>query len=458
MPRMSSDEITAASDRRQFDLGDLADLTRLADQLGVTVRAQEDVSNLAEPVVVAGLTVPNSLAVHPMEGCDGDDQGRPGELTIRRYERFAAGGAGLLWVEATAIVPEARANPRQLWINPGNVGAFASLVARIRRVAAERFGPAHRPMLVLQLTHSGRYSRPTGKPAGLLAQYVPPRDAPLSQGQYTLVTDAYLDELVGHYVTAAGLAFEAGFDAVDIKACHGYLINDLLGARTREGKYGGSLANRTRLLLDVVDRIRADLGARGGVTTRLGVFDGIAQTFGWGVSADDESKPDLTEPTQLIAELVDRGVAMINVTVADPHYNPHYGRPFDKPVIGGYPAPEHPLAGVARLIDLAGEIQKSFPQVAVVGTGYSWLRQFMPNVAAAAKAGGLATLIGAGRGALAYPDFAADIITHGRLDPAKVCIGCSACSQIMRDGGMAGCVVRDSEIYSPIYKQGRAGK
>ncbi len=455
---MSSDENAAASPKRQFDLVDLADLARLAGELGVTVPAQEDVLNLADPVELSSVTVPNSLAIHPMEGCDGNADGTPGELTIRRYDRFAAGGAGLIWGEATAVVPAARANPRQLWINADNVGEFASLVDRTRRIAADKCGADHRPMLVLQLTHSGRYCRPDGPPAGLLAQRIPDRDKQLTEDQYTIVTDDYLDDLIGHYVTAAELAFQAGFDAVDVKACHGYLISGLLGAAAREGRYGGSFENRTRFLLDVVDAVGQACGDRSKVTTRLGVFDAIPRPHGWGVSAGDGAVPDLTEPKQLVGELAGRGVEMINVTVANPYYNPHYGRPFDKPVIGGYPSPEHPLVGVAGLIHLAGEIQQAYPELAIVGTGYTWLRHLMPFVAAAAKAAGLLTMVGVGRQAMAYPDFAADILASGKLDPAKVCISCSACSQIMRDGGMAGCVVRDSEIYRPIYKQGRAGK
>ena len=97
----------------EFQLGSIEDFRRLSERLGVQIEAIEDVSILSEPVQAGGLLIPNSLAVHPMEGCDGDSQGRPGKLTLRRYERFAAGGAGLIWAEATAVVPEGRANPRQ---------------------------------------------------------------------------------------------------------------------------------------------------------------------------------------------------------------------------------------------------------------------------------------------------------------------------------------------------------
>jgi len=144
-----------------------------------------------------------------------------------------------------------------------------------------------------------------------------------------------------------------------------------------------------------------------------------------------------------------------NVTIANPYFNPHVGRPFNETIVGGYEEPEHPLTGVNRLTGLTAEIQREFPDIAIVGTGYSWLRTIFANVAAANKAKGRITLVGAGRMAFAYPDFAKDIVTRGRMLPEKVCVACSACTQIMRDGGMTGCVVRDNEVYGPIFERGR---
>jgi 2,4-dienoyl-CoA reductase (NADPH2) len=432
-----------------------------------------------------------------MEGCDGDAEGRPGKLTFRRYERFAAGGAGLIWAEATAVVPEGRANPRQLWLNENNKDTFGALIERIHRRAREarrgtiryknkklsglcELGGEERPIIVAQLTHSGRYSKPGSTAQPIIAQHDPYRDPMVPQQKpdpdakskippdWPIVTDDYLDRLQEAYVKAARIAFEVGFDAVDVKSCHGYLINELLACHNRSGKYGGSFENRTRFLLEVIDKIHKELGREVPVVTRLGIYDAIPYPYGWGVSKNPKSEirnpkfpaacgvePDLTEPKKLIALLRDRGVKLINITIANPYYNPHIGRPFNEPIIGGYPEPEHPLVGVSRLINLAGEIQKEFPDIAIVGTGYSWLRTLFPNVAAANKANHLVTLAGVGRMAFAYPDFAGDIITKGYLDPQKVCVACSGCTQIMRDGGMTGCVVQDSKVYGPIFKHGR---
>ncbi|MHC4495368.1 MAG: oxidoreductase [Planctomycetota bacterium] len=451
----------------EFRLRTIEDLKRLSAQLNVAVGAMEDVSILAEPVQAGGLVIPNSLAVHPMEGCDGDSQGRPGKLTLRRYERFAAGGAGLIWAEATAVVPEARANPRQLWINQESKGSFAAMVKMMRQAAAESMGTDHKPVIVLQLTHSGRYSKPEGAAHPIIPQRDPYRDPLVPQQKpnpdgiskipddWPLVTDDYLDKLQEAYVEAARMAFEVGFDAVDIKSCHGYLINELFACRHREGKYGGAFENRTRFVLEVIDKIHKELGEDAQVVTRLGVYDAIPYPFGWAVDENNYTKPDLTEPKKLIGLLHQRGVNLIDITVANPYFNPHVGRPFNQTIVGGYEEPEHPLVGVHRLTSLTGEIQKQFSDIAIVGTGYSWLRTLFANVAAANKAAGLTTLAGAGRMAFAYPDFAKDIVSKGQMFPEKVCVACSACTQIMRDGGMTGCVVRDNKVYGPIFERGR---
>lgn len=433
----------------------------------VCVDAIEDVSILARPVPFGPLTIPNSLAVHPMEGCDGDAQGRPDDLTVRRYERFAAGGAGLIWAEAIAVVEEARANPRQLWLHKGSKEAFKAMVRRARDKAALANGSAHRPVIVAQLTHSGRYSKPGPVPRPIIAQRDPYRDPMAPQPKpdmnrksrlpddYPIATDEYLDRLQDAYVEAARNAYEAGFDAVDVKSCHGYLINELFACHNRPAKYGGSFENRTRFFLNVVDRIREDLGDKIQVVTRMGIYDAIPYPYGWGVDKDDYTKPDLTEPMKLIGLLHQRGVKLIDITIANPYYNPHVGRPFNEPIVGGYAEPEHPLAGVARLVHITAQVQRAFPDVAFVGTGYSWLRTLFANVGAANKSKGLVTLVGAGRMGFAYPDFARDILREGKMHAEKVCVACSACTQIMRDGGRTGCVVRDNEVYGPIFRLGR---
>ena len=430
---------------RRFAYRQLAELREDLDRLAIQLPIREDLTILAQRLSIGSGSSPNRLAIHPMEGCDGTAEGSPSDLTRRRYQRFAAGGAGLLWVEATAVVPEGRANPRQLWLHQANVGDFRDLLAEIDQLAP------HRPYKVLQLTHSGRYAKPGATPLPQVAVANPYLDRP---GQtLTVLTDEQLDGLVPHYVTAARLARQAGFDAVDIKACHRYLISELLSAHTRPGRYGGSLENRTRLLLDIVRAIRSEVEID--LAIRINAYDEIPYPFGWGVDRDDFRKPDLQESVWLLHELVREGVVLVDVTGGNPYYNPHVNRPYDQ---GPYQPPEHQLVHAAKLLGAARILKAAEPSVRIIATGLSWFRQFGGPLAAGLVQEQWCDLAGFGRQAFAYPDFAADMLTGQGMVGTKCCIACSKCSEIMRDGGMSGCVIKDREPYLAIYQAGRAGK
>jgi NADPH-dependent glutamate synthase beta subunit-like oxidoreductase/2,4-dienoyl-CoA reductase-like NADH-dependent reductase (Old Yellow Enzyme family) len=426
--------------------------------VGVDVPVSDDLSVFSKPLQCGTLTAPNRFVVLPMEGCDGLPDGTPGELTYRRYRRFAAGGSGLLWVEACAVVPEGRANPRQIWIHKDNVGAFRRLVEGSQSAGRETMGEAHRPLLVLQLTHSGRYSRPGRAPSPIIAHHSKYLDPIHKLGpDYPLITDDELERLEDCYVEAARCALEAGFDAVDVKACHRYLVSELHASFTRESsRYGGpEWENRTRFFRNVVLKIR-DRVPGIAVTSRMNVYDSMQRPYGWGMAADGTLTPDLTEPIRLIGFLKEHGAPLVNVTIGNPYFNPFVNRPFDLPIVGMPVPPEHPLEGVARFLHIVRQVQQAHPDLPVIGGGYSWLRQYLPNVGAAAIQKGWVSLVGGGRMSFAYPEFAREVIAGRPLNPEKVCVACSACTQIMRDGGRAGCVPRDAEIYEPIYKAGRA--
>ncbi|MBM3190490.1 MAG: NADH:flavin oxidoreductase, partial [Chloroflexi bacterium] len=439
----------------RFRYKSLEELLAAASALGLKLPAAEDLAPLARRVRIGSRWTPNALTIHPMEGCDGAADGRPDELTFRRYVRFARGGAGLLWFEATAIVQEGRANPRQLLLTPDSAPAFARLREEALAAGREVNGSDYQPLTTLQLTHSGRYSRPVDKPAPIIAHHDGLLDKALGIPEdHALISDEALDRLQDRWVEAARLAQACGYDGVDIKSCHRYLLSELLAAHTRPGRYGGSFENRTRLLRSVVQRVRDELPDLA-LTIRLNVYDGHPYPWGWGVSREDPTMPDMTEPLRLIGLLREAGAAAINITAGNPYYTPHINRPFDQNVVGGYTPDEHPLVGVARLIGLARQAKEAYPDLVVMGTGYSWLRQYLGNVAAAVLARGWADLVGVGRGAFAYPDYARDLLTQGAMDPRKCCITCSRCTQIMRDHGRSGCVPLDREVYGPIYRQGR---
>ncbi len=431
----------------KFHYADLAALTAELARLGVALPLSEDVSVLKSPVTAGKLTLPNRLAVQPMEGCDGTPDGAPGELTLRRYDRFAASGAGLVWVEACAVVREGRANPRQLWIHEENLDAFRRLTDRIRERSMKLFGYA--PVLILQITHSGRYAKPDGVPAPLIAYNNPifEKDAPIDPSR--ILSDDALDALIPRFAEAAGLAERAGFDGADVKCCHRYLFSELLSAYTREGKYGGSFESRTRLYLDAVRAAKAAVSADFTITSRLNVYDGFPYPYGFGVAEGGGVTPDLAEAKRLVGILSGLGYKLLDVTIGNPYFNPHVNRPYD---LGGYVPPEHPLEGVARMFGCVGQIKAAYPDLTVVSSGHSYLRALAPYLAAGAVKEGVADVAGFGRMAFAYPDFAADMLERGALDPKRVCVTCGKCTALMRAGSTAGCVVRDP-YYTKLYRE-----
>ncbi|HVN04208.1 MAG TPA: hypothetical protein VMT86_07305 [Bryobacteraceae bacterium] len=455
---------------RHFVYKSLEELERAAAEVGTQhVRFEADPDKvrriLARGVRVGRFTSSNSMAIQPMEGCDGTLDGRPGELTWRRYGRFARGGAGLIWFEATAVREDGRANTRQLWITRQNVSDFA----RLRELLGDAIVP-------IQLTHSGRYSVPRRIIAYHNSHIDLKTDIP---PDYPLINDDELERLEDDYVSAAGLALSAGFEAVDIKAVHGYLISELLGAKTRPGRYGGPLENRLRFLRNVIGKIRAAFGSRLMIAVRMNAFDGvpfqrepasglgkpcnfaIPYRCGWGVDESNPLEEDLTEVKQAIEWFRQWGVELFNISLGSPYYNPHIGRPFEKPDEGNYEQPEHPLLGVDRHFRIAAELQRTFPDLPIVGTGYSWLQKYAINAGAYNVDEGNIQFVGIGRGALAYPDFAHDVLEKGELDERRCCKTLTYCTYLMRQKSHplgqfpTGCPPFDKEVYGEVIKLAR---
>lgn len=452
-----------------FKYKSAADLVAENARLGLDLRLSDDLSPLNEPITVGGRVVGNRWCVQPMEGCDGDPDGRPGELTVRRYVRFGDGGAKLIWGEACAVTEEARANPRQLWLHAGNRDDYARMVDACRQAHRVANGGDADLLIGLQLTHSGRYCyrRPViacHDPL-LVGRYKVTADTPL-------VTDDELARLVDHYVTAAKLAAEAGFDFLDVKQCHRYLLSELLGGRNRPGKYGGPFENRTRLARDIFTAIRAAVPNHVLLATRLNVYDGIAFTAGgepeswspplangWGMSEADPFTPDLAEPLRWVAEMRQLGVTLVNVTLGNPYAQPHVGRPFEYPPPDGYESPEHPLVGVDRHFKATEVIQRAHPDLAVVGTGYSYLQEFLPQAGVANVRDGRVTFVGVGRASLAQPDWVRQLRDGGKLDRKRVCRTFSTCTALMRakDHPLGqyptGCPPFDKEGYAGVWQE-----
>lgn len=468
---------------RTFKFRSAQDLKTESRHLGLDLRLSTDLSPLFRPVTLGLLRAGNALCIQPMEGCDGTLDGRPDELTFRRYQRFGAGGAKLIWGEATAVLDEARANSRQLLINEQTAPDLERLLHECRRAHRLAFGSDDDLIIGLQLTHSGRYSyrRP------LLAFHDPILDPRTVADKATgrtvaadcpLLDDDSLRRLPDCYVAAARLAHRIGFQFVDIKQCHRYLLSELLAAKTRPGPYGGSLENRTRLAREIITAIRAAVPGLM-VATRLNVYDGIPYRkrsggdegepcpweapiqSAWGTCEDDPFEPDLAEPVWWIAEMRRLGVALVNVSMGNPYASPHIIRPFEYPPPDGYETPEHPLIGVDRHFRLTAALQQRFPDLPLVGSGYSYLQDFLFQAGAANLRDGRTTFVGVGRAALPQPDFVRQLMTEGRLDRKRICRTFSYCTALMRAkhnelGQFAtGCPPFDKQVYGPIWEQAK---
>lgn len=395
----------------------LADAARLERGLPYA----EDTSVLGAPLAVNGKSMKNRLLAQPIEGFDAQADGSPNEQVIARYRRLAQGGSGAIWMESISVSYEGKSGAKQLWITKDNASRFAELVQTIHKNGC--------PYVVAQLTHSGRYSNPDGKSPAVCAFENPL----IPKENSRIISDDELDRLREDYITAAVLAEQAGFDAVDIRACHGYLLNELFAAYHRPGRYGGSYENRTRLLRDIVAEVKRQTKLT--VCVRLNVTDGLPYPYGWGCDREDVKKQDLSEPLRLVQELEALGVSIINVSAGIGAYAPYMIRPYDR---GAAIPDEHPLEGVERLLQSARMVKQAAPSVCVVASGFTWLRAFAPMVAAGGVKESWFDLAGFGRQWVADPDYANEILAGKPLK--KPCATCGGCTALIKTGKKMRCV------------------
>lgn len=410
----------------------------------------------------SGKTVGNRFCILPMEGWDGTLDGLPTDHTKRRWHHFATSGAKLLWgCEAVAVRHDGRANPNQLVINEKHLLVFKDLYKQLIADHEAKFGSSEDLLIGLQLTHSGRFSVPDEnrerKPQTLYKHSILDNKFHLSEDHQPM-TDAVIDELIKDFISAAALAKEAGFDFVDIKHCHGYLGHEFLSAKNREGKYGGSLNNRLRFLKSIVAGIKATSNIQIGV--RLSAFDFIPfqkdednvgipvksngnYTEGFGVDHTG-LEIDLSETYTLLRHFEEMGIELVCITAGSPYYTPHLTRPAIFPPSDGYLPPEDPLVGVSRHIKITHQIKKKFPNLAIVGSGYSYLQEWLPNVAEEVIDTTMADFVGLGRMVLSYPDLPDDILKGNQLVRGSICRTFSDCTTGPRIGMLSGCFPLDS--------------
>jgi len=386
--------------------------------------------------------IPNRIVFQPMEGCDGTYDGGIDTLTRRRYLRFAESGAGIIWFEATAVSAEGRANPRQLYINKKTVSSFKSLVAEIKKISLEKNG--FEPVVIVQLTHSGRFSKPSGTPEPIVAYHNEHWEKGRENQPYVIATDDYCRSVVVKYGIAAKLSQEAGFDGIDVKCCHGYLFNEFLSAYKREGNYGGSLENRTRLYFECIDAVKNNIDENVFVTTRFNACDCFPYPYGYGV--DENNSIDLSETKIIMEKLEEKGMEIIDITLGNPYLIPHINRPCIN-------SPEDGNIGLKRIYDITKELKAAFPNVKIVSSGLTYPGEKAMEYAEKLINENVCDFAGFGRMTFAYPDFYKDYLENGRIEKNKVCLKCSKCTELMRNGTVAGCPIKDGEVYMPYYNK-----
>ncbi|MCC6508760.1 MAG: NADH:flavin oxidoreductase [Pirellulaceae bacterium] len=429
-----------------------------------------DGSPLAAPLQLGTLRAGNRWCIHPMEGWDANRDGTPSDLTIRRWQRFGQSGAKLIWGgEAAAVRPDGRANPNQTLATTSNEAGLKTLLETLKQAHRESGQELDDLVVGLQLTHSGRFCKPEDHKRfqPRIAYHHPLLDAKFKidpQDDAVVFSDAEIDQLIEDYVTAAHLAHRVGFDFVDVKACHGYLLHEFLSARSRSGHYGGDLVGRTRALLTIIGRIRQELPSLQ-VGVRLSLFDFLpfqpgedggrpvdwpgeqGYPFVFGSRLDDPTQLDLEEPKWLFEQLSKLGVIAVNLTCGSPYYNPHIQRPALFPPSDGYQPPEDPLVGVARQIHAVAAAKKQFPSMPLVGSGYTYLQEFLPLVAQATLRAGWVDSVGLGRMVLSYPEMPIDTLAGKAPVRKLVCRTFSDCTTAPRNGIVSGCYPLD-----PFYK------
>ncbi len=446
-------------------------LARLAE-LGIALPFDESLATgpdapLAQSCSRGGLFVRNRFCILPMEGWDGTPDGRPTDLTRRRWQRFGQSGAALIWGgEAFAVRADGRANPNQLALSSHSVGDLMELRELLEEAHRDACGTLDGLVIGLQLTHSGRYARPgpTGRWEPMIGYAHPVLDRRFPAGVTPhLFTDAELDDLVGDFVRAARTAREAGFAFVDLKHCHGYLGHELLSAWSRPGRYGGQ-DGRTTFLRTIVEGIRRDAPELE-IGVRLSAFDavpyrkdaagvGVAEVppgddyrYAFGPMRDPSQPPSLDDARGFLRELARLEIGWVCLTAGSPYYNPHIQRPALFPPSDGYLPPEDPLVGVARQVQAVAALKREFPSLVLVGSGYTYLQEWLPNVGQAAVRDGLVDLVGLGRMVLTYPEMPADVLAGRPLRRSAVCRTFSDCTSGPRNGLVSGCFPLD-----PFYK------
>jgi 2,4-dienoyl-CoA reductase-like NADH-dependent reductase (Old Yellow Enzyme family)/thioredoxin reductase len=354
-------------------------------------------SSLFSPLQFAGITMRNRIAMCPMGTGLPDEEGFVTDETVAYYDRRAAGGVGLICLEASLIAPESFVVGPELRLHD------EVFVPGLRRLADAVH--AHEVPVGIQMWHPGRQTL-KGAPVAPSAIPLSPR-TPIPHA----LTRAEIERLIGLYAAAAVNCREAGFDFVEVHGAHCYLPCEFLSplSNQRDDEYGGSLENRARFMLEIVAAVRAAAGEDFPLLFRI--------------SGDEcaEGGFDINDAVRVAQWLEQAGVAAISVSAGN-WYALHMTIP---PM-----SMEH-----GCLLPLAAQIKQAVG-VPVIAAG----RLDDPVVAERAIAEGQADIVAIGRGLIADPDWPAKV-RDGSISEIRPCIACNACVDLVARGEEARCAV-----------------
>ncbi|MFC1807574.1 dihydrodipicolinate synthase family protein [Candidatus Omnitrophota bacterium] len=390
------------------------------------------------------LPLPNRKVAQPMERSNAID-GHPSELTFESYADLAKGGWGIVGIEATAVEPMgrfaeygySRARYPQLRFGPEYAEGLRKKVEHIR--VNSPFGD--KQVISIQPNHSGSIS--DGRYSKVLRTYLPRKGDP-DNTPGELLMDEDVEPIIESFVRAAKMAYDAGINIVDVKACHGYLLSQFLRPANEERpgwSYGGSLKNRLRIVEEIISRIRDEVpDKKFKIMVRFSVYEGDNMPGGIGAVNANSAEMSLTEPMLMGECFILAGADIINVTAGIPKFNADpWVRPTERPE--GIEVQDEEVTEDSDLLLFHHFLfQKAFKDmlrgmrredVAVIGSAYSVFREDSEVIAEDMLRKGFVDLIGYGRATL----------------PADgECIQCSKCSALLVDQVPVGCT-RTGKLY-----------
>ena len=383
---------------------------------------------LYEPCQIGGSTAQNRLVALPMESNDSAPDGSPSERTIQRYRELARGQWGIIMIESVAPSYSGRARERQLVLTKDTLDGFRRLVDAIR-------AEDDRTLLFIQLNHAGRYALKSQ-----IAYHHEILDSWHRVTQHTpVLTVEELDIISQKMCWAADCATQIGVHGADLKVCHGYLGIELMRpANQRNDRYGSTFQDRARLIREMLATIGDEIKGGFLAGSRISLLEDIPGGLGDDSGGDHAPLPE--DLGQLLGLLRGSGASWICETAGNPYLNPGMSRPVRNDQARFKTAELHHR--------LAARVKHAFPDLSVVGMGYTLYGPGFPQVAENNISDGRVDFIGLGRQNFADPETPRKLMNgdSASVNWCKACVT-NNCAFLLRHHAEAGCIV-----YNEYYR------